>query len=196
MYHSWVKIVVWLMFLSTIIAQKLKTLYLLPFQFIALVHVDGVKLCLWTVATNRPVVHLPGDIWAWGRGRMVLTWVNLRTWRKTCTNAILSATNPTWTDLGVNPGFCSERPAINPVNHCWPIWVLSLCPDLIGTQCSSFLFCFVTHVFYSDDNLLSSQRDSLLQNFLIITETVYLLTENELNHDSHRNIIEIICNKI
>jgi hypothetical protein len=27
------------------------------------VHVDGVRLCLWTAATNGPIVHSPGHIW-------------------------------------------------------------------------------------------------------------------------------------
>jgi hypothetical protein len=27
--------------------------------------VNGVRLWLWTAATNRPIVHPPGDIWAW-----------------------------------------------------------------------------------------------------------------------------------
>jgi hypothetical protein len=27
-------------------------------------HIDGVRLCLWTAATNGPAVHPPGDIWA------------------------------------------------------------------------------------------------------------------------------------
>jgi hypothetical protein len=26
---------------------------------------DGVRMCLWTAATNRPVGHPPGDIWVW-----------------------------------------------------------------------------------------------------------------------------------
>jgi hypothetical protein len=28
-------------------------------------HVDGVRLRLWTAATNVAICHLPGDIWAW-----------------------------------------------------------------------------------------------------------------------------------
>jgi hypothetical protein len=26
-------------------------------------HVDGARLCLWTAATNGPIVHPPGDIY-------------------------------------------------------------------------------------------------------------------------------------
>jgi hypothetical protein len=36
-------------------------------------HVNGVRLCLWTAAANRPNVHFPGDIWAWWTGGMMLT---------------------------------------------------------------------------------------------------------------------------
>jgi hypothetical protein len=35
------------------------------------VHVDGVRLCLWTSATNSPTVHYAGDIWAW---RAMVEW--------------------------------------------------------------------------------------------------------------------------
>jgi hypothetical protein len=37
--------------------------------------------------------------------------------RKTCPNATLSTTNPTWTDPGSNPGLRSERPATNRLSH-------------------------------------------------------------------------------
>jgi hypothetical protein len=36
---------------------------------------------------------------------------------KTCPSAILPITNPTWTDRGTIPGFCSERPAANGLSH-------------------------------------------------------------------------------
>jgi hypothetical protein len=38
------------------------------------VHVDGVRLCLWTAATNGPTVHLPGDIWSC---RVTVEWYRL-----------------------------------------------------------------------------------------------------------------------
>jgi hypothetical protein len=42
---------------------------------------------------------------------MILTGENRRTWRETYPSATLSTTNPTWTALGANPGFCGENPA-------------------------------------------------------------------------------------
>jgi hypothetical protein len=51
-------------------------------------------------------------------GRMILmTGENQRTWRKTCPSSTLSTTNPTWIDLGVNPGLHIERPATNHLSH-------------------------------------------------------------------------------
>jgi hypothetical protein len=41
---------------------------------------------------------------------MILTGENRRTQRKICPSATLSTTNPTWVDLGFNPGLCGERP--------------------------------------------------------------------------------------
>jgi hypothetical protein len=74
-----------------------------------LVHVDGVRLCLWTAATNGPTVHPQDYIWVWSHGRMILTRETWRTWKEICPSAILSTTNPTWIDLGTNPGLCGER---------------------------------------------------------------------------------------
>jgi hypothetical protein len=36
---------------------------------------------------------------------------------KTCPNSTLSATNPIWTDLAVNLGFCSKRSVTNCLSH-------------------------------------------------------------------------------
>jgi hypothetical protein len=48
---------------------------------------------------------------------MKLTGENRRTRGKTCPSAILSTTNPTWTDPGSNPGVCAGRPAANDLSH-------------------------------------------------------------------------------
>jgi hypothetical protein len=48
--------------------------------------------------------------------------------RKTCPSAILSTTNPTWTDPGSNPGLRSGRQVTNRLSH--------------GTALSKFSFYF------------------------------------------------------
>jgi hypothetical protein len=48
---------------------------------------------------------------------MILTLGNRRTRRKTCPIATLSTKNPTWTDLGANPGLSGDRPATNRQIH-------------------------------------------------------------------------------
>jgi hypothetical protein len=45
---------------------------------------------------------------------MILTGENRSTRGKTCPSAI---TNPTWTDLGLNPGLRGEKPATNRLSH-------------------------------------------------------------------------------
>jgi hypothetical protein len=63
---------------------------------------------------------------------MIFTGENRRTRRKACPSATLSTTNPTWIDLGANPGLCGKRPATNDLSHGtaqhefrpgWPVWV-------------------------------------------------------------------------
>jgi hypothetical protein len=78
------------------------------------VRVDGMRLCLWTAATNGPIVHPPRHVkpqWnAVDRGN----WITLR---KTCPSATLSATNSTRTNLGANPDLRADRPATNSQNR-------------------------------------------------------------------------------
>jgi hypothetical protein len=50
-------------------------------------------------------------------GGMILTGETRRTRRKTCPNAALSTTNPTWIDPGANPGLRGERPATDDLSH-------------------------------------------------------------------------------
>jgi hypothetical protein len=42
---------------------------------------------------------------------------NRSTREKTCPIATLSTTNPTWTDLGTNPGLRGMRPATDGLSH-------------------------------------------------------------------------------
>jgi hypothetical protein len=48
---------------------------------------------------------------------MKLTGENRSTGGKTCPSAILSTTNPTWTDLGSNPGLRGGRPAAKRLSY-------------------------------------------------------------------------------
>jgi hypothetical protein len=74
----------------------------------------GVRLNpLGTSATSWPVVPTPDDTWVWS------TWWN-DNWQETpkyseetCPSTTLSTTNPTWLDLGSNPGRHSRKPATN-----------------------------------------------------------------------------------
>jgi hypothetical protein len=40
-------------------------------------YVDWMRLCLWTATTNGPIVHPPGDIWAWKTMLDVVDWGKL-----------------------------------------------------------------------------------------------------------------------
>jgi hypothetical protein len=76
------------------------------------VHVDGLRQCLWTAVTNGPICSPPRWYVSMGSlGGMILTGENGIIRRKAYLSATLSTTNPTWTDLGANPGFRSKRPA-------------------------------------------------------------------------------------
>jgi hypothetical protein len=79
----------------------------------------GVRLSqLGTLATNWPIVLAPGDRW----------WVWSSRWKenlqrkpkyseKTCPNATLSTTNPTWLDLSSNPGRRVGNPTTNLLSY-------------------------------------------------------------------------------
>jgi hypothetical protein len=77
---------------------------------------DGVGLvpkrgCLITLA------YYPDDTSLESDSGMLFTGENRRTLRKTCPSATLSTTNPTWIDLGANPGLRGDRPATNDLSH-------------------------------------------------------------------------------
>jgi hypothetical protein len=69
--------------------------------------------CLLTLAYySFPRWYEFGERW-----RNDMTGENRRTRRNTCPSATLSTTNPTWIDLGTNPGLRGERPATNDLSH-------------------------------------------------------------------------------
>jgi hypothetical protein len=63
------------------------------------------------------ITHSPDGMSLESDGGMILTGENRRTRRKTCPSATLSTTNPTWTDLGANPGLRGEGPVTNDLSH-------------------------------------------------------------------------------
>jgi hypothetical protein len=69
---------------------------------------------LRTSATNWPIVPAPDcRWWAWS-SRWNENWQGKPTYsEKTCPNSTSSTTNPTWPDLGSNPGCRCGKPATN-----------------------------------------------------------------------------------
>jgi hypothetical protein len=71
-----------------------------------------------TSATNWPTAPAPsGRWWVWS-SRWNENWQEKPKYSdKTCPSATLSTTNPTWTDLGSNPGRRSGKPAANRLSY-------------------------------------------------------------------------------
>jgi hypothetical protein len=59
-----------------------------------------------------------------------------RTLRKTCPSATLSTTNPTWTDLGANPGLRGEKMATDRLSYGTASCACKLCCSLSDLPCS------------------------------------------------------------
>jgi hypothetical protein len=67
---------------------------------------------------STDILSFPRCIRVW---RATLEWywqeINEEIWIGTCPFATLPITNPTWTDLGANPGFLGERPKTSVLSH-------------------------------------------------------------------------------
>jgi hypothetical protein len=79
----------------------------------------GVRLSpLGTSATNWPIVPAPGDRWWVWNSRWNENWQGKPKYSETTyPSATLSTTNPTWLDLGSNPGRRSGKLATNPLSY-------------------------------------------------------------------------------
>jgi hypothetical protein len=77
-------------------------------HFFFLVSWGGMRLSpLCTSATNWPIVPGQNDRWRMWSSRWKENWQGKPKYsEKTCPSATLSTTNPTWPDLGSNPGRC------------------------------------------------------------------------------------------
>jgi hypothetical protein len=80
---------------------------------------DGVKLCPCGTGPVTGPQSIPQMTHQWARSSvgMILTWENQRARRKTCPGVTLFTINPTWTDLGANPGLRSENLTTNRLSY-------------------------------------------------------------------------------
>jgi hypothetical protein len=72
----------------------------------------------WYVGHCRPIVPAPDDRWWLWSSRWNEDWQGKPKYsEKTCPSATLSNTNPTWPDLGSNPGRRGGKPATNRLSY-------------------------------------------------------------------------------
>jgi hypothetical protein len=73
---------------------------------------------LGTSATNSLIIP-PSDnrLWMWSSRWNEKWWKKQKYSEKTCPNATLSTTNPTWPDLGWNPGRRDRKPVTNRLSY-------------------------------------------------------------------------------
>jgi hypothetical protein len=93
---------------------------LLLYFFLFLVSWGGVRLSpLGTSAvTNWPILPVPDDRWwVWSSQWNEYRQGKPRYSEETCPSATLSTTNPTWPDLGSNPGRRGGKPATNRLSY-------------------------------------------------------------------------------
>jgi hypothetical protein len=102
------------------LAYKHTTVHLHQLSFSFLVSCGGVRLSPFvTSATNWSIAPAPDDTWWWiWSSRRNENWQRKPKYsEKTCPNATLSTTNPTWSDLGSNRGYRDGKPATNRLSY-------------------------------------------------------------------------------
>jgi hypothetical protein len=77
----------------------------------------GETMSLWNWASNGPFVHSPRQYMSEYRQQWNIDREKSNESEKTCPSATLSITNPTWTDLGTNPGLHGQKPATNSLSY-------------------------------------------------------------------------------
>jgi hypothetical protein len=101
------------------------------------VHVDGVRLCLWT-APPTGLLFIPDVKCMECHAGTILKDENRRTQRKSCPSATSSTKNWTWTDPGapsVNRGLLGERLATSRISHVTPLYrTYSLPTDIFSSR--------------------------------------------------------------
>ena len=86
------------------------------------------------------------DECAWSTSGMMLTGENRSSiWIKICPIPSLPIANPTWTGLGLNSGFCGERPVTCHQNYVMAHTKLVWCNDAV----SGFVVCKILFVCFS-----------------------------------------------
>jgi hypothetical protein len=82
---------------------------------------------------------------------MILTGENRSTGRKTCAIATLSTTNPTWTDMGSNPGLRGERLPTDRLSH-----------DMAEAEVQIYIYIFVLNSYLAINTASQLQRRFLV----------------------------------
>jgi hypothetical protein len=145
-----------------------------PFLILFSVSWGGVKLSpLSMSATNWPIVPLPDDRrwWMWS-SRWNENWQGTPKYsEKTCPSASLSTTNPTWTNLGSNPGRRGGKPATNRLSYGTAslfIWLYSPLLELGRFYSFSWSFYTVGRIPWTGDKPvarpLPAHRTTQIQN--------------------------------